>query len=237
MIRFSARSAGRLALALVVTVVVIAALLPLTQTAFAAGACSVTVTAVFNNNVPEERTARIRIIDTADNGRIIANVEAVLQPNDTRTLTLTSDVNEDSMILINRAGMRLVSYDTAFTGDPEVCDAVQIFIGDGRINAGLNQQAAPLAGYCTRRGGIDVYDIDNQGRGQLAFRVTAAQIKAAQDLAVTSGQNQLIAQGLNNALYALTTRELQFQGIFDYNPADVGKVYNFIMPGDTCAVS
>ncbi|MCK6579902.1 MAG: hypothetical protein L6Q98_17565 [Anaerolineae bacterium] len=215
--------------------VLIIGLLPLALPASAAD-CIVTVTATLVNNTGEERTGRIRIIDTNDNGRIVANTEAVFALNETRTLTLTADVAAGYMILLNRAGMRLTAFDTAFTGAPEVCDAVQVFIGDGRINAGLNQNAAPLAAYCTRRGGIDVYDINNQGEGTLAFRVTAQQIADALALTRQTGLNQKIGEGLFNALYALTTSELQLQGIFDYNPADSGKVYNFIMPGDTCAV-
>ncbi|MBL8130676.1 MAG: hypothetical protein JNL42_02355 [Anaerolineae bacterium] len=218
-----------LALALIV------GLLPLALPAAAAD-CSVTVTATLVNNTGEERTGRIRIIDTNDNGRIVANTEAIFALNETKTLTLTADVAAGALIILNRAGMRLTAFATAFTGDPDVCDAVQVFIGDGRINAGLNQNAAPLAAYCTRRGGIDVYDINSQGDGTLAFRVTAQQIEAGLALAQQTGLNQKIGEGLFNALYALTTNELQLQGIFDYNPADAGKVYNFIMPGDTCAV-
>lgn len=218
-----------------VTLLLVFSLLPFTLPAYAAD-CSVTITATLTNNAGEERTGRIRIIDTGDNGRIVAQTEAVFQPNETKTLTLTSDVEADHMIILNRAGMRVVSFDTAFFGLPEVCDEVLVFVGDGRINAGLNQAAAPLAGYCTRRGGIDVYDIDARGQGQLAFRVTAAQIATGLETARTTGLNQQIGTGLNNALYALTSGELQFQGFYDYNPADAGKVYNFIMPGDTCAV-
>ncbi|MBK8022031.1 MAG: hypothetical protein IPK19_11545 [Chloroflexi bacterium] len=202
----------------------------------AAADCTVTVTATLTNNSGEERTGRIRIIDTEDNGRIIANTEAVFGVNETKTLTLTNEVTAGAMVMLNRAGMRVDYFDAAFTGDPEVCDAVQVFVGDGRINAGLNQNAAPVAAYCTRRGGIDVYDINNRGQGSLAFRVSAQEIETGLRRARESGENQQLGEGLFNGLYALTTNELQLQGIFDYKPEDAGKVYNFIMPGDTCAV-
>lgn len=201
----------------------------------AQGACSVTITGTLTNNTGEERTARARVIDTTDNGRIVFSADVTLQPNETRSFDITRPVQAGYLIILIRAGMLLEDFNADFTGDSEICDAVRVFIGDGRINDGFNQRRAPLAGYCTRRGGIEVYDIDSQGRGQLAFQVGANAIRLALEVASRTGQNQLIGEGMSDALYALTSGELQFQGPYDYNPADAGKVYNFIMPGDTCS--
>ena len=67
-------------------------------------------------------------------------------------------------------------------------------IGDGRINDGANQLAAPVAVYCTR-GNLEAYKIDAEtGRGDLAFQTP-----------LVNGASQeggtLLASGLGIELY------------------------------------
>jgi len=224
------------ALMLVAIIASVSLLFPSQSASAQTGTCSVVAIATLTNNVPQTRTARLRVIDTADNGRIVYNSEVIFQRNETKTIEFSGPVLDTYMIMLNRAGMRLVSFDPVFTGDPLICDEVVVFIGDGRINDGRNQRAAPLAGYCDGVGGIDIYDIDSRGEGTLAFDVTARQITQALAAAQASGQNQLIEEGYSNQLYALTSNELQLNGLVDNN-ADAGsKLYTFIVPGDTCSV-
>jgi hypothetical protein len=199
--------------------------------AAADGVCTVTLTATLVNNVPEERTARLRVLDTVNNGRIVLSAEATFALNETRTITLTGDAPARALITLNRAGMRLITFDRELTGDADACASIQVFVGDGRLNAGLDQNAAPVAAFCTRRGGVELWDIDARGQGTLAARATEQQVKTALEQARTTGVNQLIVEGLSNSLFALTTDEIQISGL-----TDEGRLYTFIVPGDTCAL-
>lgn len=105
-----------------------------------------------------------------------------------------------------------------------------IQIGDGRINDGANELGAPLAAYCSSEG-ITVWDIDEQGQGTLAFTATVGQINEALANALASLQNSLIAEGIGNSLYALSSNELAFVGPDLREP---GKQYQFIAPVDVC---
>ncbi len=108
------------------------------------------------------------------------------------------------------------------------------FIGDGRINDGGDQLAAPLAGYCTDEDGIEVWDISADGVGDKDFTVTAADITAALALAAETTVNQIVGSGaLGNQLWALTSGELQFHG--PGLPGEEGKIYDYIFAGDFCA--
>lgn len=102
-------------------------------------------------------------------------------------------------------------------------------IDDGRINA--YDLAAPLAAYCTADNGIAVWDIDAEGHGTLAFTVTKADITKGLSDASASGHNVLIAQGLGDSLYALSTNQLTLVGPNIKEPA---KIYEFITSGDRC---
>lgn len=101
-------------------------------------------------------------------------------------------------------------------------------IGDGRVNG--TDLAAPLAAYCTGSG-LAIWDIDGGGAGTFAFAVTAEQIEAALGDAETSGQNVLVAEGLGNSLYALSSSELVLVGPEVKEP---GKLYQRILAADVC---
>lgn len=108
------------------------------------------------------------------------------------------------------------------------------WIGDGRINDGGDQLAAPMAGYCTDDKGLEVWDISLEGVGTLDFTVNAEDITAALAQAKEIGTHQLVGTGpLDNQLWALTSGELQFHapGL----PGEEGKLYDFIFSAETCA--
>jgi hypothetical protein len=76
-------------------------------------------------------------------------------------------------------------------------------INDGRVNR--FDLGAPNALFCTVGGGVSVWQIDLTGKGAFSFAVTAAQVTAAFEQAVSSGVNQQIAaDSLGNVLYALS---------------------------------
>jgi hypothetical protein len=107
-------------------------------------------------------------------------------------------------------------------------------IGDGRINDGGDQLAAPMAGYCTDEGGIEIWDIDLSGVGTFDLVVTAAEIADALAVAVANDINQLVGTGtLGNQLWALSNGQLQFHA--SGLPGEEAKLYDFVFEGDTCA--
>jgi hypothetical protein len=106
-------------------------------------------------------------------------------------------------------------------------------INDGRINA--YDLGAPDALYCTVDGGVSVWAIDLEGEGTFTFAVTAEQIAAAFDAAVSSGVNQVIAaDGMNNVLYALSDG----QNITFTSPElrEEGKTYMYTFDKGRCAL-
>ncbi len=79
--------------------------------------------------------------------------------------------------------------------------------------------------------GIAVWDIDDQGQGTLAFTASADEISAGLSTAASSGQNQLVAEGMGDSLYALMSNQI---ALFGPDVKESGKTYQFIAPGDVC---
>lgn len=103
-------------------------------------------------------------------------------------------------------------------------------IDDGRINA--YDIGAPVAGYCNVEDGVNLWDINSDGSGEPDFSVSGADMRAALEVAVNSGVNQLIAQSpRGNSLWALSSNEYQFMGP-DLN--EPGKTYVYIFSPDRC---
>ncbi len=94
-------------------------------------------------------------------------------------------------------------------------------IRDGRENK--DDRAATVAIYCTNAG-VDVYDLDISGHGDLAFRATFAEINAVPQRPETNTRIESIPA---IALYRLTSGELQVNGPVDWE----GKPYVFIWDG------
>ena len=110
----------------------------------------------------------------------------------------------------------------------DACGTTIPQINDGRINA--TDLAAPMAAYC-QSGGMEIWYIDAEGQGTLAFTVSADDISTALDQAVASQQNQLIAEGMGDQLYALMSNELALVGLDVKEP---GKLYQRVLPADVC---
>jgi hypothetical protein len=96
---------------------------------------------------------------------------------------------------------------------------------DGRLND--YDTEATVALYCTSDY-FDVYGINADGVGWLAFRVTQAEI----DVVDTSEGNALVRESSGIRLFKLTDRTVQIVGI----PNAEGKVYNIIFDPTACEV-
>jgi hypothetical protein len=105
------------------------------------------------------------------------------------------------------------------------------WIGDGRVNDGPGDLAAPAAAFCNNHT-IDLYSINDVGHGSFAFSVSREEIDAALEEAIASGVNVLIAQALGTSLYALSSNELTLVG---QDVKEPGKLYMRIMSPNTCA--
>ncbi|MBL8154230.1 MAG: hypothetical protein JNM70_08605 [Anaerolineae bacterium] len=101
---------------------------------------------------------------------------------------------------------------------------IRVVFTDGRINDG--DAAATAALYCTSDGGIAVFGIDESSQGIFLYAVTDAQVASALAQAANTGENQVIAGGAGQALWALTSGELQLH--------DAEGRYDFILAADRC---
>lgn len=108
-------------------------------------------------------------------------------------------------------------YDRIVEVLPDECERIQ----DGRVND--EDAAAEAAIYCQPYG-IDVYDLGISGEGDLALRVTWAEID---DVPVNPEENTLIAGVPGFGLYRLTNGQLQLNGPVDWE----GKPYVYIWDG------
>lgn len=107
-------------------------------------------------------------------------------------------------------------YEKEVVYDPD-CSRIQ----DGRVNA--EDRAAEAAIYCTRYG-VEIYDLNNSGRGDFVFRSTWREIAAIPE---KPEENMLIEGVPGFALYRLTSGEMQLNGPADWE----GKQYVFIWNG------
>lgn len=180
-----------LTLALVVTILAASAV-------FVGGAAAqdygcVAFAVELRNDAGTPQTATIFFADPFTGEVVTDTVSLTLLPGETGTLRLVAIAPLPVYLGGGPGGLTIVSSD--HFGDvitEENC--VGGFIGDGRINDGENQLAAPVAVYCTR-GNIEAYKIDAEtGRGDLAFQTP-----------LVNGTSQeggtLLASGLGIELY------------------------------------
>ena len=155
-------------------------------------------------------------------------ITTVLQPGETRTMTVYGYVNTGGSISSSGQGGTVSFVGFGLFGQVDESNCEPPSYGDGRINA--LDVAAPLAAYCAN-GGITVWDIDANSQGTLAFSASLDAIHAALIQAQSSGQNVMIGQGLGDSLYALASNQLELTGPDLKEP---GKLYSFITTGDRC---
>jgi hypothetical protein len=141
----------------------------------------------FRNDTGETRTARMDVV--TQYGVHIISVSLTLAPGETGTMRLVTNLPLNQGILfghIEFGGLTLLSVaEDIPTSDN--CDGGRI--GDGRINDGASQLAAPVAVYC-HAGNIDIYRIDAEtGAGELVISVP--QVSGAP----ADGTTQLAAEG------------------------------------------
>lgn len=110
---------------------------------------------------------------------------------------------------------------------------------DGRNET--SDAATPLVTYCNSLGGFDIYDVNAIGvdgrttEGVLAIQTTYTEVRSALDLAISTGQNQLIESDTQgNQFWALNSNELQIMGP-EVNEID--KIYTRILSPSECGVS
>ncbi len=180
------------------------------------------------NDTGTPATATIFFYDLGTLQTLTGTNSLTLNPGESGTLRLTALLAGGiTPGLGGGPGVLTITAITAF-GDPANASECIARINDGRINA--YDLAAPLAAYCSN-GGITVWDIDAEGQGTLAFTATADQISAALSTAASEQQNQLVAEGMGDSLYALMSNQI---ALFGPDVKESGKTYQFIAPADVC---
>ena len=117
--------------------------------------------------------------------------------------------------------MQVVDEDSGVLAKPDADEA-------GIARDGLREPCDPPSG---DEMGVD----DRTTEGVLVIRTTYAETLAALELAISTGQNQLIASDSNgNQLYALSSNELQIMGPEVHDP---NKIYTFIFSPGICGIN
>ncbi len=185
---------------------------------------------MYRNDTGAPGTVNLDLHDSAPQTAFYS-ASFTLAPGETRTVSIfglfplsassfSSSANSGTLTFLGFGNFSRVDY--------SLCVDTSGKINDGRINA--FDLGAPLAAYC-QSGGIAVWDIDSEGQGTLAFTASADQISAALSTAASSGQNQLIAEGMGDSLYALMSNQI---ALFGPDVKEAGKTYQFIAAGDVC---
>lgn len=184
------------------------------------------------NDTGAAGTATIYFGDVGTGNPLTATKTLTLNPGESGKLRFAAFVPASATIFLGGGpgSLTIVSINSfGETTADSVCGSTGVpMIDDGRINA--YDLAAPLAAYCSN-GGIAVWHIDGEGQGTLAFTTTADQISAALSTAASSQQNQLVAEGMGDSLYALLSNQI---ALFGPDVKESGKTYQFIAPGDVC---
>ncbi len=187
--------------------------------------------AIYRNDTGSPGTANLSLHDFSPQTASYSD-SFTLAPGETRTVSIFGLFP----LSANNFSSTTSSLTLTFLGfgnfsrvDYNLCVSQPGKINDGRINA--FDLAAPLAAYCAN-GGIAVWDIDDQGQGTLAFTATAEQISAGLSTAASSGQNQLVAEGLGDSLYALMSNQI---ALFGPDVKESGKTYQFLAPGTSAS--
>ncbi len=184
-----------------------------------------------SNDTGSPSTATIFFYDVVTSQPLTSTNSLTLNPGESGRLRLAAFIPAGVTVELGGGpGGLTIGTVRSFGGpaDASECSSGVPMINDGRINA--LDLAAPLAAYCSS-GGIAVWDIDSEGQGTLAFTATADQISAGLSAAASSGQNQLVAEGMGDSLYALSSNEIALVGP---DVKESGKTYQFIAPADVC---
>lgn len=152
-----------------------------------------------------------------DDFSIVSNeVTLTLQPGESGILRLVASVPSLNIFVGGGpGGLTIVGFDN-FADGITTDNCVGGSIGDGRVNDGPNQLAAPVAVYDTDQG-LDVYLINPaNGNGDKIFTATDAEVAAVGD---TPSSNTIIDSASGVALYRLTSGEFQINATnFDGSP-------------------
>ncbi len=162
--------------------------------------------------------------------RIYGQASLTLAPGETGTLKVAALVPaSDTAVTFSTTIVFAYLGGDFYQADISACDSGSgvAEIADGRING--KDLAAPVVGYC-HDGGMAVWDIDAEGHGTYAFDVTADDIRSALEQAVASQHNFMVAEGIDNNLYALMSNELALIGV----EPGTGKPYQHVMSPNVC---
>ena len=114
-----------------------------------------------------------------------------------------------------------------------------IYFCDGRNE--ITNSATPLVSFCNSIGGFDIYDVNAIGvdgrttEGILAIRTGYTETVNALELAISTGQHQLIGSDSHgNQFWALNSNELQIMGP---EVDDINKVYTRIFSPTECGIN
>lgn len=182
----------------------------------AAAATCIAFAVTLRNDDTVAHTAVIFFI-SADDPSIVSNTNSLtLQPGETGLLRLVATMPSTWVFLGGGpGGLTILGADNF--GDVITLDnCIGGSIGDGRLNDGPDQLAAPVAVYDTEQG-LDVYLINPaNGNGDKIFTATDAEVAAVGD---TPSSNTIIDSASGVALYRLTSGEFQINATnFDGSP-------------------
>jgi hypothetical protein len=182
----------------------------------AAAASCAAFAVTLRNNDTVAHTASVFFVSLDDFSIVSHTASITLQPGETGVLRLVSSVPNLNILLGGGPnGLTVIGIDSF--GDAITmanCDGGRI--GDGRLNDGSDQLAAPVAVYDTEQG-LDVYLINpTNGNGDKIFTATDEEVA---DVGETPGANTIIDSANGVALYRLASGEFQINATnFDGSP-------------------
>ncbi|MEM6529211.1 MAG: hypothetical protein AAF653_13015 [Chloroflexota bacterium] len=159
----------------------------------------------YTNETGTDQTLYATAFDTSDNEIIESREVETLRPGETFDDHVSIDAPDDDDILFLYStdeitdASNLPYFDA---GEPDPCKLFR----DGRLNE--HDVMAPATVYNIGNHFIDVYAISNS-QGTLALRIPYGQVLDVLDLAISSGENQLIEENGHLAVYALSSGTCQ----------------------------
>lgn len=208
------RSISRKLIILSVLALVIMSSLAMVGSASAATCAAFAVS--LRNDDSVAHTANAYFVSAEDFSIVSNEVKITLQPGESGILRLVASVpNLNIYVFGGPGGLTIVGFDNFADGIAAAnCDGGRI--GDGRLNDGANQLAAPVAIYDTDQG-LDVYLINPaNGNGDKIFTATDEEVA---DVGDAPAANTIIDSANGVALYRLTSGEFQINATnFDGSP-------------------
>ena len=154
-----------------VVIVLAAALAVPTAASAGSGVVCIGFSVTLRNDSTEPHTATVFYANLVDSSPLSPTATLTLNPRETGVLRLFANVPTDVDFYLAGGPGGLTILGADYFGDvapASDCDGGRI--GDGRLNDGANQLAAPVAVYCLD-GNIDVYRIDPEtAQGSLVIR-------------------------------------------------------------------